>query len=667
MPEKIEQPAAKNETISTDLAKYLEFMDATKISDKERTELRKNLEQWDQSGDVEKIRTAGQTQDQNRDNYIRRHLLLSSEFLRKSEGETTLKLKIDFKNNNLAEWRVGMADMMPPNVKKVRLTRADGSTAIGIRAMNPATKRIGYYEENAFNENPKRYEYLACHTGDTCEPLETYQIKDDYLGDHTTYLEHMAIYADGAAKEESSDPSEKQSYDPAKREVQTPAKIKEKKTDVVTNKAKEERERIRREIQNPPTPESRETTRKIDKDFFAREFSGYSHEQIISDPQIYEQARQNAKKWIIDKDPVKPGSNPDRPARITFLGCPMPTGINMAILPYLKQAEADILAAGISYKVKSISSFSWRRTSVGDGTKKNTMSYHAWAAFDINPATNPDQRQQSGPVKTDLPPAMIEILKKYGFVWGNSFRDPMHFDFRDIDPFRSTNLITDPDAIKYLEFAKKAHPEKYTDRKKIEKPQPVKPEVTSEGSDTTRGLKGKDLIQNQQFRNRLKQVAANIGCMPEDLIAIFDFESAGINPQEQNKHGATGLIQWMPSTAKSMYKLNVNQIRAMSGLQQLDLVEIYFKRNGRNNNIDDLYLSVLYPYAKNKPDDFILGSQGGMEQAQRFATNNPFAGKDKQTGKANLVRKADVLRKIRKKRATSKFITLYQQFEQSSS
>lgn len=96
-----------------------------------------------------------------------------------------------------------------------------------------------------------------------------------------------------------------------------------------------------------------------------------------------------------------------------------------------------------------------------------------------------------------------------------------------------------------------------------------------------------------EFRARLKEVAAWLGVDPTDLAAIIAFES-GFNPQARNQTSqATGLIQWLPSTARSLYSLTVAQIASLSAVEQLDLVAKYFAGvRGRNLDAHQLYMLV---------------------------------------------------------------------------
>jgi hypothetical protein len=76
----------------------------------------------------------------------------------------------------------------------------------------------------------------------------------------------------------------------------------------------------------------------------------------------------------------------------------------------------------------------------------DSLSYHALGlAIDIDPANNPMVQSERPKIVTNMPPALIEIFNKRGFIrWGNrgnndreegaSFKsDAMHFEFKDID------------------------------------------------------------------------------------------------------------------------------------------------------------------------------------------------------------------------------------------
>ncbi|MBQ2984046.1 MAG: transglycosylase SLT domain-containing protein, partial [Candidatus Gastranaerophilales bacterium] len=81
------------------------------------------------------------------------------------------------------------------------------------------------------------------------------------------------------------------------------------------------------------------------------------------------------------------------------------------------------------------------------------------------------------------------------------------------------------------------------------------------------------------FSDKLQEVADNLGCDPADLVGLMNSES-GLRTDAVNPHGgATGLIQFMPSTAKAL-GTTTSAIAQMSGVEQLDLVQKYFEMNG---------------------------------------------------------------------------------------
>lgn len=114
------------------------------------------------------------------------------------------------------------------------------------------------------------------------------------------------------------------------------------------------------------------------------------------------------------------------------------------------------------------------------------------------------------------------------------------------------------------------------------------------------------------FMEKLKKVSANLGVSEKDLIGIMKHESE-LNPRAVNPYSrATGLIQFMPDTARSL-GTTIDEIYKMSATEQLDLVEKYYKVNGvkSGDDIGDLYMLTFMPAARNKPDSFVLGNKNG--------------------------------------------------------
>lgn len=127
------------------------------------------------------------------------------------------------------------------------------------------------------------------------------------------------------------------------------------------------------------------------------------------------------------------------------------------------------------------------------------------------------------------------------------------------------------------------------------------------------------------------------------------FFESGFKPDARNpKSNATGLIQFMPNTAKGL-GTSVDQLRNMSAIEQLDYVyEFYNKKRGLLKylkNPEDGYLLVFYPYALSQNDDFVLGSEVSPQRVNLIANQNKIF----DTNNDNQITKREVLNFIRKK------------------
>ena len=102
-------------------------------------------------------------------------------------------------------------------------------------------------------------------------------------------------------------------------------------------------------------------------------------------------------------------------------------------------------------------------------------------------------------------------------------------------------------------------------------------------------------------------IAAHLlGIQPVWLENVIWIESR-LNPQAVNKTtGATGLIQFMPATAKSL-GTTVDELRQMSFEQQMEYVYLYLKPYiGKMTSQVDVYLAVFFPAAIGKSDEYVL-------------------------------------------------------------
>ena len=106
---------------------------------------------------------------------------------------------------------------------------------------------------------------------------------------------------------------------------------------------------------------------------------------------------------------------------------------------------------------------------------------------------------------------------------------------------------------------------------------------------------------DQAFLNRVKQIAQRINCDYRDLLGVMNSES-GLKSNVQNKNGgASGLIQFMPATARAL-GTTTNALRDMTPIQQLDYVEKFYLNNirtygmqGKRLSAGDLYTLTFMP------------------------------------------------------------------------
>ncbi len=130
------------------------------------------------------------------------------------------------------------------------------------------------------------------------------------------------------------------------------------------------------------------------------------------------------------------------------------------------------------------------------------------------------------------------------------------------------------------------------------------------------------ITSNQsQFISKLVKICDWLGINPNWLMYVMWFES-GLNPAAVNSvSGATGLIQFISSTAAGL-GTSTDELRKMSNVEQLDYVYKYLKPySGKMNNLIDLYLVVFFPVSLNKGPEYIF--ETSTLSRSKIAANNP--------------------------------------------
>lgn len=99
------------------------------------------------------------------------------------------------------------------------------------------------------------------------------------------------------------------------------------------------------------------------------------------------------------------------------------------------------------------------------------------------------------------------------------------------------------------------------------------------------------------FAKEIVSVAERLGTHPYDLANLMNFESR-LSPSIRNKiSGATGLIQFMPLTAKGL-GTTTDALARLDPVSQMRWVEKYFQPyKGKLGTIQGLYMAVFYPVA----------------------------------------------------------------------
>lgn len=132
---------------------------------------------------------------------------------------------------------------------------------------------------------------------------------------------------------------------------------------------------------------------------------------------------------------------------------------------------------------------------------------------------------------------------------------------------------------------------------------------------------------------------------PNWLMACIAFESGetfSASITNGAGSGATGLIQFMPATARGL-GTTTEILASMSAYDQLDYVEQYFRPYaGRLNNLGDIYMAILWPAGIGKPDSWIL-----WDSETRPTTYRQNAGLDLDSD-GRIIR-AEAVAKIREK------------------
>jgi Transglycosylase SLT domain len=109
---------------------------------------------------------------------------------------------------------------------------------------------------------------------------------------------------------------------------------------------------------------------------------------------------------------------------------------------------------------------------------------------------------------------------------------------------------------------------------------------------------------SKDFKAKVIAISDKLGCDPSHLMSAMAFETGEtFSPKIQNpKSKATGLIQFMPSTAKGLGS-SIDELKAMTAEDQLDVVGRYLRPfKNRMKSLSDVYMTILLPSAVGKAE-----------------------------------------------------------------
>ena len=132
-----------------------------------------------------------------------------------------------------------------------------------------------------------------------------------------------------------------------------------------------------------------------------------------------------------------------------------------------------------------------------------------------------------------------------------------------------------------------------------------------------------------EFYTKVIDISKKIKCNPNDLMAVMNLESRGFKLTAVNPiSGATGLIQFMPDTAKAL-GTTTEKLAKMSAMEQLEYVDKYLSKTKSDAGFSsshqltdgELYSLIFRPkYSKNE----VLARRG-----EKAYTDNKLLDKNK--------------------------------------
>lgn len=128
--------------------------------------------------------------------------------------------------------------------------------------------------------------------------------------------------------------------------------------------------------------------------------------------------------------------------------------------------------------------------------------------------------------------------------------------------------------------------------------------------------------ERDSFVNAVNYYSELLDIQPDWLVGVMFFESR-LNPAAVNPvTGATGLIQFMPATAKAL-GTTTDALKRMNAYEQMTYVYQYLKPyKSKMRSLVDVYFAVFFPAAIGASRDTVL--QTSKLKASTIAKQNPI-------------------------------------------
>ena len=145
-----------------------------------------------------------------------------------------------------------------------------------------------------------------------------------------------------------------------------------------------------------------------------------------------------------------------------------------------------------------------------------------------------------------------------------------------------------------------------------------------DGIETGSYVLPKDVTDDKEFVLAVEKLSTELDIPVNYLLAVMVFETGGTyDPGQYNigkdgtkesGSGAVGLIQFMPATLKE-WGVTTEEAANMTRVEQLELVAKHLRRWTRpGDDFRDVYMSILFPVAAGKPNDYVLFTKGTKEK-----------------------------------------------------